>query len=154
MGVEPPPKYVNRELNSQIGIRSQDSHFSESDGAPPTSMLLWGATYCVKYVKCDANDSLCTTWFVVAAGCGTAALAITAQIQTDATQHVIHIKIYILAQLYHKRQHRLIYVHIQHKKSNSTIISQFRVLCDYQIFHLANTNTHRIGHEAQLLTMT
>ena len=27
MGVEPPPKYVNRELNSQIGIRSQDSYF-------------------------------------------------------------------------------------------------------------------------------
>ena len=34
MGAEPPPKYVNRELNSQIGIRGQDSHFSESDGAP------------------------------------------------------------------------------------------------------------------------
>ena len=48
MGVEPPPKYVNRELNSQISIRSQDSHFSESDGAPPTSMLLWGATHCVR----------------------------------------------------------------------------------------------------------
>ena len=73
MGVEPPPKYVNRELNSQIGIRSQDSHFSESDGAPPTSMLLWGAVYCVRYVKHDANDSLCTTWFAIAAGCGTTA---------------------------------------------------------------------------------
>ena len=60
MGVESPPKYVNRELNSQIGIRRQDSHFSESDGAPPTSKLLWGAAYCVRYVKCDANDSLCT----------------------------------------------------------------------------------------------
>ena len=60
MGVEPPPKYVNRELNSQIGIRSQDSHFSESDGAPPTSKLLWSAAYCVRYVKRDANDSLCT----------------------------------------------------------------------------------------------
>ena len=60
MGVEPPPKYVNRELNSQIDIRSQDSHFSESDGAPPISMLLWGAAYCVRYVKHDANDSLCT----------------------------------------------------------------------------------------------
>ena len=60
MGVESPPKYVNRELNSQIGIRSQDSHFSESDGAPPASMLLWGAAYCVRYVKRDANDSLCT----------------------------------------------------------------------------------------------
>ena len=61
MGVEPPSKYVSRELNSQIGIiRSQDSHFSESDGAPPTSMLLWGVAYCVRYVKHDANDSLCT----------------------------------------------------------------------------------------------
>jgi hypothetical protein len=29
MGVVPPPKYVNRELNSQFGIRGQDSHFSE-----------------------------------------------------------------------------------------------------------------------------
>ena len=102
MGAEPPPKYVNRELNSQIGIRIQDSHFSEGDGAPPTSMLLWGAAYYVRYVKHDANDSLCTTWFAVAAGCGTAALAVTAQIRTDTTQHVIHIKIYILAQMYHK----------------------------------------------------
>ena len=60
MSVESPPKYVNRELNSQISIRSQDSHFSKSDGAPPTSKLLWGAAYCVRYVKRDANDSLCT----------------------------------------------------------------------------------------------
>ena len=104
MDVEPPPKYVNRELNSQIGIRSQDSHFSESDGALPTSMLLWGATYCVRYIKHDANDSLCTTWFAVVARCGTAtpkygtaALAVIAQIRSDTTQHVIHIKIYILA---------------------------------------------------------
>ena len=50
MGVEPLPKYLNRELNSQIGIRSQDLHFSESDGAPPTSMLWWGAAHCVKYI--------------------------------------------------------------------------------------------------------
>ena len=97
MGVEPPPKYMNRELNSQIAIRSQDSHFSESDGAAPTSMLLWGAAYCVRYVKRDANDSLCTTCFVVTAGCGTTALAVTTQIRTDTTYHVIHIKIYILA---------------------------------------------------------
>ena len=60
MGVEPPPKYVNRELKYQIGIRSQYSHFSETDGAPPTFMLLWDAAYCVRYVKHDANDSLCT----------------------------------------------------------------------------------------------
>ncbi|XP_066351631.1 protein EMSY-LIKE 3-like [Miscanthus floridulus] len=51
-------------------------------------MLLWGAAYCVRYVKCDANDSLCTPWFAVAPGCGTAALAVTTQIRTDATQHV------------------------------------------------------------------
>ena len=51
---------MNRELNSQIGIRSQDSHFSESDGAAPTSMLLWDAAYCVRYVKRDTNDSLYT----------------------------------------------------------------------------------------------
>ena len=121
MGVEPPPKCVNRELNSQIGIISQDPHFSESDGAPPTSMLLWGVAYCVRYVKHDANDSLCTTWFAIAAGCGTAtpecgtaALAVIAQIRTDTTQHMIYIKIYILSQLYHKRQHRLIHVHIPH----------------------------------------
>ena len=50
MGVESPPKYMNRELNSQIGIGSQDSYFSESDGAPPTSMLLWGAAYYVKSI--------------------------------------------------------------------------------------------------------
>ena len=48
-------------------------------------MLLWGAAYYVRYVKCDANDSLCTTWFAVAARCGTAALAVTAQIRTDTT---------------------------------------------------------------------
>ena len=67
-------------------------------------MLLWGAAYCVRYVKRDTNDSLCTTWFAVAAGCGTAApecgtaaLAVTTQIKTDTTHHVIHIKIYILA---------------------------------------------------------
>ena len=93
MGVEPPPKCVNRELNYQIGIRSQDSHFSENEGAPPTSMLVWGAAYCVRYVKHDANDSLCATWFVVVAGCSIAALAVTAQIRTDTIHHVIHIKI-------------------------------------------------------------
>ena len=83
---------MNRELNSQIGIRSQDSHFSKSDGPPPTSMLLWGAAYCVRYVKHDTNDSLYTIWFVVAARCGTAApecgtaaLVVTAQIRTDTT---------------------------------------------------------------------
>ena len=97
MGVDPSLKCVNRELNSQIGIRSQDLYFSESDGAPPTSMLLWGDAYYVRYVKRDANDSLCINWFAVAAGFDTAALAVTTQIKTDTTQHVIRIKIYILA---------------------------------------------------------
>ena len=60
-------------------------------------MLLWGVVYCVRYVKRDANDSLCTTCFAVTAGSGTVALAVTAQIRTDTTQHVIHINIYILA---------------------------------------------------------
>ena len=69
MGVEPPPKYVNIELNSQISIRSQDSYLSESDGALPTSMLLWGAAYYVRYVKHDANDSLCTPWFAAVRQC-------------------------------------------------------------------------------------
>ena len=50
MGVEPPPKCVNGELNSHIDIRGQNSHLSESKGAPPTSMLLWGAAHCVKYI--------------------------------------------------------------------------------------------------------
>jgi len=42
--------------------------------------------------------------FAVTAGCGTtapecvtAAVVVTVQIRTDTTQHVIHIKIYILA---------------------------------------------------------
>ena len=71
MGVEPPPRYVDRELNSQIGIRNQDSYLSGSDGASPTSMLLWGAAYCVRYVKRDANDSLCTHLLAVVRQCHT-----------------------------------------------------------------------------------
>ena len=47
MGVETLPKYVNGELNSQIGIRGQNSHIELSDGAPPTSTLLWGAAHSV-----------------------------------------------------------------------------------------------------------
>ena len=47
MGLETPAKYVNVELNSLIGIRGQNSHIELSDGAPPTSMLLWGAAYSV-----------------------------------------------------------------------------------------------------------
>ena len=47
MGVETPPKYVNGELNSQTGIRGQNSHIELSDGASSTSMLLWGAAHSV-----------------------------------------------------------------------------------------------------------
>ena len=68
-------------------------------------MLLWDAAYYVRYVKRDANDSLYTTWFAVVARCGTvtpkcgtAALAVTGQIRTNTTQHMIHIKICTLAQ--------------------------------------------------------
>ena len=43
MDVEPPPKCVNEELNSQIGIRGQDSHFSDSDGAQHGLLLQLGA---------------------------------------------------------------------------------------------------------------
>ena len=63
MDIESPPKCVNRELNSQISIRSQNSHFNESDGALPASMLLWGAAYYVRYVKRDANDSFMHNMF-------------------------------------------------------------------------------------------
>jgi hypothetical protein len=73
MGVEPPPKCMNGELNSQIGIRSQDSHFSESDGVSPTSMLLWGCCTLCQIDKRDANDSSCTTEIAMTAGCSTAA---------------------------------------------------------------------------------
>jgi hypothetical protein len=54
MGVETPPKYVDRELNSQIGVRGQNSHLELSDGAPPTSMLLWGAAHGITriYMMC------------------------------------------------------------------------------------------------------
>ena len=47
MGVETPPKYVNGELNSQNGIRGQNSHIELNDGAPPPSMLLWGVAHSV-----------------------------------------------------------------------------------------------------------
>jgi hypothetical protein len=46
MGVETPPKYVNRELNSQIGVRGQNSHIELSDGAPP------------KYVNRELNSQI------------------------------------------------------------------------------------------------
>ena len=32
----------------------------------------------------DANDSLCTTWFAIAARCGTTALAVTAQMKSSS----------------------------------------------------------------------
>ena len=51
MCVEPSPKCVNRELNYQIGIRSQDSHFSKSDGAPPTSMARKSQLYFISFVS-------------------------------------------------------------------------------------------------------
>ena len=49
--------------------------------------------------------------------CGTAALAVIAQVKTGTTQHVILIQKNILAQLYDKLQHRSIHVHIPYIKS-------------------------------------
>ena len=61
---------------------------------------------------------------------------------------MIHIKIYILAQLYHKRQQRLIYVHIPHKESNSSIISQFRVFNGLSTSHLTKTTLNRYEYDS------
>jgi hypothetical protein len=47
MGVEPPPKYVNRELNSQLGIRGQVSHFSEVKVGSPYIHAPCGVLYTV-----------------------------------------------------------------------------------------------------------
>ena len=79
---------MNRELNSQIDIRSQDSHFSESDGAFTTSMLLWGVAYCVKKYIRDAYDSLCTHVLAAAAECGTTAPDCTSKTKSSTTQLV------------------------------------------------------------------
>jgi hypothetical protein len=55
MDVEPPPKYVNGELNSQIGIRDQDSHFSEVKWSSPYIHASCGVLHIVsKIYKCDA----------------------------------------------------------------------------------------------------
>ena len=62
MGVEPLPKYVNGEFEfSNWHKRPRFTFFSESDGAPPTSMLLWGAAHLCQIYNRDANDSSCTT---------------------------------------------------------------------------------------------
>jgi hypothetical protein len=78
MDVEPPPKYVNGELNSQIGIRGQDSHFGEEKlGLPPYPCFLWGAAHSVKksiFVMHMTEYSQQT--LAVAAECGTATLRV------------------------------------------------------------------------------
>ena len=68
---------MNRELNSQLGIRGQDSHFSEVKiGAPPTSMPLWGAhTVLRKYIR-DTYDRSYTHVLTAVAECGTTALGV------------------------------------------------------------------------------
>ena len=155
MCVEPPPKYVNRELNSQISIRSQDSHFSESDGAPPTSMLIWGAAYCVKKIY---------TWCIwqimhtCACCCSWVRHCRTWLYEQDRVKH--HTASSDKKKDMQPSTIRWLLIHTNDtcpypvdKESNSSIISQFRVLSYFQTFHLAKTNTHRIGHEAQLLAM-
>ena len=76
MDIESPPKCVNRELNSQIGIKSQDSYFSESDGPPYIHAPMGCYILCQVYRR-DVNDSSCITSFAITVGCGTAALAVT-----------------------------------------------------------------------------
>ena len=69
---------MNRELNSQLGIRGQDSHFSEVKiGAPPTSMPFVGVLHIVsrKYIR-DAYDRSCTHVLAAAAECGAATLGV------------------------------------------------------------------------------
>jgi hypothetical protein len=48
MDVEPPPKYVNGELNSQIGIKAKIHILVNCERAPTTSMLPVGAAHSVK----------------------------------------------------------------------------------------------------------
>jgi hypothetical protein len=57
-------------MNSQIGIRGQNSHIELSDGAPPTSMLLWGAAHSVTriyvmhmtsvHISNQGDEKICT----------------------------------------------------------------------------------------------
>jgi hypothetical protein len=50
MNVEPSPKYMNGELNSQIGIRGQDSHFSEVKWDFPYIHASYGVLHSVKNI--------------------------------------------------------------------------------------------------------
>jgi hypothetical protein len=50
MGVEPPPKYVNRDLNSQFDIRGQDSHFSEAKVGLPLYLCSCGVLHIVSRI--------------------------------------------------------------------------------------------------------
>jgi hypothetical protein len=81
MGVEPPPKYVNRELSSQFGIRGQDSHFSEVKVGLPLHPCSYGALHTMSriYIR-DAYDRSCTHVLAATAECGTAAPGCTSKI--------------------------------------------------------------------------
>jgi hypothetical protein len=50
MDVETPPKYVNGELNSQIGIRGQDSYFSEVKWGSPYINASYGVLHIVSKI--------------------------------------------------------------------------------------------------------
>jgi hypothetical protein len=80
MSVEPPPIYVNRDLNSQFGIKGQDSHFSEVKVGLPLHPCSCGVLHTVSRIYIhDAYDRSCTQSLAVTVGCGTATFAATAQ---------------------------------------------------------------------------
>jgi hypothetical protein len=74
MNVEPSPKYMNGELNSQIGIRGQDSHFSEVKWDFPYIHASYGVLHYQKYINVMHYERLCTQVLAAAAKCGTAHL--------------------------------------------------------------------------------
>ena len=74
MGIETPPKCMNLELNSQVGIKGQDSYSSQSDGAPPTSMLRWDAAHNVMYISVMRMTIHAYNSFAKIVGHGTTAL--------------------------------------------------------------------------------
>ena len=134
MGVEPPPKYVNREFKFlNWHMRPSFTFLVKVMGLPLHPCSCGVQHTCVKYINviqmivyaqqvcfdswvrhCRSLATALSHSGTAGPGCGTAALAATAQVRTSTTQHVTHIKKYILAQIYVKLQHRLIHVHIPH----------------------------------------
>jgi hypothetical protein len=148
MDVEPPPKYVNGELNSQIGMKGQDSHFSEVKWDSPNIHASCGVLHIVsKAYECDAYDRSCTQVLATVAECGTTAPVVLARQRTATTQ---------LTKVYKDKQPSTNRYHLDHTsdtcpypihtESYSSIITQNRLWSDSQTHNLATTNTHRIWH--------